>query len=152
MEITMKRTSFITRVLFVAVLIAGLSANSFAQKKEKPLKRPSLVHHASVDKFVDSSFDVYERNQKLTEKLSDAAGNVTEAKAIKNKLEAQMKEVTGLLGQSADVMKKAKTITPKTDSMKAVKALNVATKALNKTKENIPGQIEQIKAQAGSEE
>ena len=51
------------------------------------------------------------------------------------------------MGQSADVMKEAKTITPKTNSMKAVKAINAATKALNTTKENFPIQLEQIKNQ-----
>lgn len=151
MEITIKKTGIMSRVLFIALLIGGVSMSTYAQKKEKKIERPAIVGHASVDKFVDSSFDVYERNQELTEKLSDAAGNVTEAKAIKNKLDAQMKEVAGLLEQSADVMKEAKSISPKTDSMKAVKALNTATKALNETKQAIPGQIEQIKTQDSGE-
>lgn len=137
----------------VMLLIMGASANSFAQKEEKKTKtektiqRPGIVGHAATDKFVDSSFDVYERNIKLTEKLSNAAGNAGEVKSIKNDLENQTNEVKGLLGQSADVMKEAKTITPKTNSMKAVKAINAATKALNTTKENFPIQLEQIKNQ-----
>jgi hypothetical protein len=137
----------------IVLLIMGASANSFAQKEEKKAKtektiqRPGTVGHAATDKFVDSSFDVYERNIKLTDKLSNAAGNAGEVKSIKNDLENQTNEVKGLLGQSADVMKEAKTITPKTNSMKAVKAINAATKALNTTKENFPIQLEQIKNQ-----
>ncbi|MCB9364872.1 MAG: hypothetical protein H6587_09910 [Flavobacteriales bacterium] len=141
------------KATFIMLLIMGVSANSFAQKEEKKakteknIKRPGIVGHAATDKFVDSSFDVYERNIKLTDKLSNAAGNVGEVKEIKNELESQTKEVKGLLGQSAHVMKEAKTITPKTNSMKAVKAINAATKALNTTKENFPIQLEQIKNQ-----
>ena len=149
----MKKIALLAKVAFVALLILGMSANTFAQKGEKKAKtekvieRPGMVGHAATDKFVDSSFDVYERNIKLTEKLSNAAGNATEIKSIKNDLENQTNEVKGLLGQSADVMKEAKTITPKTNSMKAVKAINSATKALNMTKENFPIQLEQIKNQ-----
>ena len=46
-------------------------------------------------------------------------------------------------------MKQAKEITPATDSMKAVKALNAGTKALNATQKAIPTQLESIKTQAG---
>jgi len=150
-----KNLGTVTKVLLVALLMAGVSADSFAQKekkkkkekKEKELKRPDKVGHASTDAFVGSSFDVYEKNKELAGKLSNAAGNVADAGKVKTDLEGQMKEITGLLGKSADVMKGAKGITPKTDSMKAVKALNAATKALNKTKEAIPGQLDAIKAQ-----
>ncbi len=94
-----------------------------------------------------SSFDVYAKNQALTKKLADAKGNVDDAGKIKADLDSQMKEITGLLGKSADVLKGAKTITPKGDSLKAVGAVNKATKALNATKKAIPGQLDQIKAQ-----
>lgn len=148
-----KNLGTVTKVLLIALLMAGVSVDSFAQKKkkkektEKEVKRPKLAGHAATDKFVDSSFDVYERNRAITKKLSDATGNVADAGKIKDQLEAQLKEVTGLVGQSADLMKKAKTITPKTNSMKAVSALNAATKALNATKKAIPGQLDKIKAQ-----
>lgn len=148
----MKKLRLLNTV-FAVLLIMGTSVDALAQKEdkkaktEKTIQRPGNVGHAATDKFVDSSFDVYERNIKLTEKLSNVAGNVTEIKSIKNDLENQTNEVKGLLGQSADVMKEAKTITPKTNSMKAVKAINAATKALNTTKENFPIQLEQIKNQ-----
>jgi len=60
-----------------------------------------------------------------------------------------MKKITRYLGKSSDVMKQAKEITPATDSMKAVKALNAGTKALNATQKAIPTQLESIKTQAG---
>jgi len=150
-----KNLGTVTKVLLVALLMAGVSADSFAQKKEKKkkekkekeLKRPDKVGHASTDAFVASSFDVYEKNQKISKQLSDAAGNVTNATEIAADLEGQMKEITGLLGKSGDVVTGAKSITPKTNSMKAIKAVNTATKALNKTKENIPAQLAAIKAQ-----
>ena len=142
-----------TKVLMIALLMTGVSVDSFAQKKdkkakkEKELKKPASVGHAATDKFVDSSFDVYERNQKLSEKLSDAVGNAADAGKVKSDLDAQVEEIKGLLGQSKDVITDAKTITPKTNSMKAVKAINTATKALNATQKAIPIQLEQIKAQ-----
>jgi hypothetical protein len=149
MKTIIKNAGTITKVLMVALIITGVSVDTYAQKKkkEKELKRPEKVGHASTDDFVSSAFNLYEKNQEITKKLSDAAGNITDAGKIKDQLDGQMKEVTGLLGKSADVVKGAKSITPKTDSMKAVKAVNTATKALNKTKENIPGQLEQIKSQ-----
>ena len=70
-----------------------------------------------------------------------------DAGKIKADLEGQMKEITGLLGKSADVVKGAKSIPNKMDSGKAVKAINTGTKALNATQKAIPGQLEQIKAQ-----
>lgn len=149
----MRKIGLLGKAVFMTLLVVGLSVNSYAQKEskkaktEKNIQRPGTVGHAATDKFVDSSFDVYERNMKLTERLSNAAGNVDKIKSIKNDLENQTNEVKGLLGQSADVMKEAKTITPKTNSMKAVKAINSATKALNATKENFPIQLEQIKNQ-----
>jgi hypothetical protein len=149
----MRRIGLLGKVVLVVLLAVGTSANTFAQKEEKKAKteknieRPGIVGHAATDKFVDSSFDVYERNIKLTDKLSNAAGNAGEVKTIKKELENQTNEVKGLLEQSADVMKEAKTISPKTNSIKAVKAINSATKALNTTKENFPIQLEQIKNQ-----
>jgi hypothetical protein len=149
-----RNLSTIAKVAMIALLIGGVSVNTYAQKekkakKEKVIKRPGASGHPATAKFVDSSFDVYERNQKIATKLSDVKGNAADAGKIKNDLEAQMKEVVGLLGQSKDVMTKAKSITPKTNSMKAVKALNAATKALSATKDAIPGQIAAIKGQEG---
>ncbi len=145
-----KKLGLAAKVLMVTLLITGVSVDSYAKgkdKKEKEIKRPGSTGHAATDKFVDSSFDVYERNKKLSDKLSDAKGNVADAGKVKSELEAQVEEVKGLLGQSKDVMTKAKSITPKTNSMKAVKALNTAVKALNATQKAIPGQLEQIKTQ-----
>ena len=151
-----KNLGTVTKVLMIALLMTGVTVDSFAQKKEKKkkkekaakeLKRPGKVGNAGVDTYVSSAFNVYEKNQAVAKKLSDAAGNAGEMKAIKADLEGQMKEVTGLLGKSADAVKGAKSITPKTDSMKAVKACTAGTKALNATKEAIPGQLEMIKTQ-----
>jgi len=144
-----------TKVLMVALLMAGVSVDSFAQKKEKKkkekkakeLKRPDKVGHSETDAFVTSAFDVYSKNQALTKKMSDAKGNITDAGKVKTDLEGQMKEVTSLLGKSSDVMKGAKSITPKGNSLKAVGALNKAVKALNATQKAIPGQLDKIKAQ-----
>ena len=150
-----KSLKTITRVALIAVLMGGVSVNTYAQKdkkakKEKVIKRPGASGHAATAKFVDSSFDVYERNQKISEKLSDVKGNAADAGKIKSDLEAQIKEITGLLGQSKDVLTKAKAITPKTNAMKAAKAANAAVKALTATKDAIPGQLEMIKAQKGA--
>ncbi len=149
-----RNLSTITKVLMVALFIAGVSTNSFAQKdkkakKEKVIKRPGASGHAATAKFVDSSFDVYERNQKISAKLSDLKGNAADAPKMKTDLEAQLKEVAGLLGQSKDVITKAKSISPKTNAMKAGKAANAAVKALTATKDAIPGQIAAIKEQSG---
>lgn len=156
MRTIIKNAGIITKVLFVTLLITGISFSSSAQKKEKKkkektakvLKRPAKVGHAATDSYVASAFNLYEKNQALTKKLADAKGNVADAGKIKTQLENQMKEVKGLLGKSADVVKQAKGITPKTNSMKAVKAVNTATKALNATQAAIPGQMEQIKNQS----
>ncbi len=146
-----------TKVLMIALLLAGVSTDSFAQKKkkdkkskdkkEKVLERPAKVGNGGVDGYVTSAFDLYEKNQEISKQLADAGGNAGDAGKIKSDLEGQMKEVTGLLGKAGDAMKGAKAITPKTDSMKAVKALNAGTKALNATKDAIPGQLEMIKTQ-----
>jgi len=152
----MKNLKTFTKILFAAVLITGLSVNASAQKEEKKekkekvaeeLKRPETVGHSATDSYVDSSFDLYEKNQELTKKLGDLKNNAGDAKSIKSDLESQQKDVAGLLQTSDDVVKEAKTITPKTNSMKAVKAISQATKALNATKDALPGQIEQIKTQ-----
>jgi hypothetical protein len=155
----MKTLKTLSKVLFVTLLITGLSVDASAQKKEKKakkekaakeLKRPAAVGHAATDAYVTSAFDLYEKNQKISASLSDAAGNADKVASIKSDLEKQMDEVKGLLGKSADVIKGAKTITPKTDSMKAVKAVNAGTKALNETQKAIPGQLEQIKNQGAA--
>jgi len=154
----MKNLNTFTKIVFAAVLVATTSVSAFAQeqkeeKKEKKekvaeeLKRPEAMGHAATDSYVTSAFNLYEKNQEITKKLADAKSNAGEAKQIKNDLEAQQKEVAGLLEKSADVIKEAKTITPKTDSMKAVKMVNQATKALNATKDALPKQLEQIKSQ-----
>ena len=148
-----------TKILLVALLMAGVSADSFAQdkkkkekkkkkdKKEKVLERPAKVGNAGVDDYATSAFDLYEKNQAISKKLGDATGNVGDAGAIKTDLEGQLKEVAGLLKKSEGALKGAKAITPKTDSMKAVKAVSAGTKALNATKDAIPGQLEMIKTQ-----
>ena len=155
MKTIVKQVSLVTKVLFVALLITGVSVNSYAQKekkakKEKILKRPAKVGHSATDSYVTSAFNLYEKNQKITKQLSDAKGNIADAGKVKNELEQQMKEVKGLLGKSADVLKQAKGITPKTNSLKAVKAVNAGTKALNATQAAIPGQLDAIKAQSGA--
>ena len=63
--------STVTKVLMIALLMTGVSVDSFAQKdkkakKEKVIKKPASAGHAATDNFVNSSFDVYERNQKLS--------------------------------------------------------------------------------------
>jgi len=152
----------ITKILFIALFITGVSTEMYAQKAEKaekaektekkekeakPLEKPAAVGHAATDDFVTSSFNLYKKNQKITETLSDAANNAGDLTATKTDLENQSKEVAALLEKSSTVLTEAKTITPKTDSIKAVKAINLATKALNETQKAIPGQLEQIKNQ-----
>jgi|GEM_PF-1069492 len=151
----MKTLKTLSKVVFVTLLITGLSVDASAQKKgkgkakgeAKELKRPAKVGHAETDAYVTSAFDLYEKNQKITVALSDAANNADKAGDVKADLEKQMEEVKGLLAKSKDVVAGAKSITPKTNSMKAVKAVNAATKALNATQAAIPGQLEQIKSQ-----
>ncbi|MBI2279964.1 MAG: hypothetical protein HYU68_04665 [Bacteroidetes bacterium] len=151
----MKNLKSFTKILFAAVLITGFSVNASAQKEEKKekvaeeLKRPEKVGHSATDSYVDSSFDLYEKNQELTKKLGDLKNHAGDVKSIKSDLESQQQDVTGLLEKSEAVIKEAKTITPKTNSLKAVKAVTQATKALNATKEALPGQIEQIKHSKG---
>lgn len=155
MKTIFKSTGKLAKVLFVVFLITGTTVNSFAQKEkkekegktEKALARPAAVGHAATDDYVTSAFNLYETNQKLSKQLSDAAGNVSDAGKIKKELESQTDEIKGLLGKSADVLKQAQDITPKTNSLKAVKAVNAGTKALNNTQAAIPGQLEAIKAQ-----
>jgi len=152
----------ITKILFIALFITGVSTEMYAQKAEKaekaektekkekeakPLEKPAAVGHAATDDFVTSSFNLYKKNQKIIETLSDAANNAGDLTATKTDLENQSKEVAALLEKSSTVLTEAKTITPKTDSIKAVKAINLATKALNETQKAIPGQLEQIKNQ-----
>lgn len=160
MKTIIKNSRTLVKVLLVGLFIAGVSVDSFAQKEkkekkekeqktEKALVRPAKVGHAATDEYVTSAFDLYEKNQKISKKLSDVAGNADDMIAVKKDLEAQMEEVKGLLGKSTDVINGAKTITPKTDSIKAVKAANAGTKALNATQKAIPGQLEMIKNQSG---
>lgn len=150
----MKKLTSIAKVLFAAALVTGLTFNASAQKEEKKekeekkLERPDAVGHAATDSYVTSAFDLYEKNQELTKKLGDIKNHAGEVKSIKADLESQQKDVTGLLDKSEDVVKEAKTITPKTNSLKAVKAVTQATKALNATKEALPGQFEKIKNQS----
>ena len=149
-----KKINTITKIALVAILMVGVSVNTYAQKgkkakKEEVVKRPVPCGHAATAKFVDSSFDVYERNRKVAAQLSDVKGNAGDAAKIKNDLEVQLKEVGGLLGQSKDVMAKAKTITPKTNATKAVKSVKAAVKALTATKDAIPAQLAMIKKQSG---
>ena len=149
----MRNVKTITKVLLTAVLFATISLNVSAQTAQKldkvveQVKRPDAVGHAATDNYVTSAFNLYEKNQELTKKLSDIKSHITEVKSIKNELLSQQKEVAGLLEKSADVINEAKTITPKTNSLKAVKAVNQANKALNETKNALPAQIEQIKTQ-----
>ena len=156
----MKTLKTLSKVLFVTLLITGLSVDASAQKKEKKAKkaktekvieRPAKVGNGDVDSFVGSSFDIYEKNQEITKTLSDAANSADKAGETKADLEKQVEEVKGLLAKSKDVIAAAKTITPKTDSMKAVKAVNAATKALNATQAAIPGQLEMIKSQGAAQ-
>jgi len=148
----MKNVNNFTKIILTSVMIS-FTAVGFAQdkkeekKEEKQIERPATVGHSTTDSFVDSAFDVYEKNQELTKKLGDIKNHAGEVKSIKADLEAQQIDVTTLLQKSDDVLKDAKTITPKTNSMKAVKAISQATKALNATKDALPAQIEQIKTQ-----
>lgn len=140
-------------MLFVALLITGVSVNASAQNKKKEkaakeLKRPAKVGHTATDNYVTSAFNLYEKNQIIAKKLANASDNIADADKIKADLEKQNEEVKGLLSKSADVIKEAKTITPKTNSLKAVKAVNQGTKALKATQEAIPGQLEMIKKQS----
>lgn len=146
----------IIKILFITLIMSGLSTDVFAQKAEKkekedkeakPLEKPAVVGHAATDDFVNSSFSLYNKNKKITETLSDAANNAGDLTATKTDLENQSKEVADLLEKSSTVLTEAKTITPKTDSIKAVKAINQGVKALNETQKAIPGQLEQIKNQ-----
>ena len=157
MRTIIKNAGTLTKVLCLTLLIAGVSVNSFAQKKEKKqkkekaakeLKRPEKVGHAATDSYVTSAFDIYEKNQEISKKLGNAAENAGDMGEIKKELQSQMDEIKGLLGKSADVIKQAKEITPKTDSIKAVKAVNAGTKALNATQAAIPGQLDMIKNQS----
>ena len=154
-----KNMKKITKILFIALFITGVSTEMYAQKAEKaektekkekeakPLEKPAAVGHAATDDYVNSSFNLYKKNQEITKTLSDAANNAGDLTATKTDLENQSKEVAALLEKSSTVLTEAKTITPKTDSIKAVKAINLATKALNETQKAIPGQLEQIKNQ-----
>ncbi|MDG1476213.1 MAG: hypothetical protein P8Q14_03635 [Vicingaceae bacterium] len=150
--------SFITvaKVLMLALLITGVSVDSFAQKKEKKKKkakkekvieRPAASGDRNTDAFVGASFDIYNQNQEISKKLSNLKGSAGDTKQIKADLETQMNEIIGLLGKAGDIMEGAKSITPKSNSMKAVSALNKATKALNATRNAIPAQMEQIRSQ-----
>lgn len=152
----MKSLKTLSKVVFVTLLITGLSIDASAQKKEKKakkekaakeLKRPEKVGHAETDAYVTSAFDLYEKNQEISKTLADAKGNADKAAQVKSDLDKQMEEVKSLLGKSKDVVAGAKSITPKTNSMKAVKAVNAGTKALNATQQAIPGQLEMIKNQ-----
>ena len=148
----MKNVNTFTKIILTSVMVSftavGFAQEQKEEKKEvKQIERPATVGHGTTDKYVDSVFDVYEKNQELTKKLGDIKKHAGEAKSIKNDLEAQQKDVATLLQTSDDVLKEAKTITPKTNSMKAVKAISQATKALNATKDALPAQLEQIKTQ-----
>ncbi len=145
----------ITRVLFIALFLTGVSTEVYAQKEKKEkkaketktLEKPDAVGHAATDDYVNSAFNLYFKNQEVTKTLSDPANNMDDLGSVKSDLEAQSKEAAQLLGKSSDVITEAKSITPKTNSIKAVKAVNAATKALNETQKAIPGQLEQIKNQ-----
>ena len=145
----------ITRILFIALFITGVSTEAYAQKEKKEKKKkeaktlvkPDAVGHGATDDYVNSAFKLYKKNQQITKTLADPTNNTDDLGSVKSDLEAQSKEAAQLLGKSSAVLTEAKSITPKTNSIKAVKAVNEATKALNETQKAIPGQLEQIKNQ-----
>ncbi|MGB0886919.1 MAG: hypothetical protein ACPGSL_02245 [Vicingaceae bacterium] len=149
-----KKSSLLAKMLLIAILMTSFTTNASAQKsknkQEKVIKRPSLSNHTETDKFVDSSFDVYERNQKIANKLSDLKANGADPAQMKKDLNAQLKEVVGLLSQSKNVIQTAKNITPKPKAIKAAKSANMAAKALTETKDAIPAQLAAIKDQTGN--
>lgn len=158
----MKTLKTLSKVLFVTLLITGLSVDASAQKKAKKAKkekkakteevieRPAKVGNGDVDSFVSSSFDIYEKNQEITKTLSDAANSADKAGDMKADLDKQMEDVKALLAKSKAAGDAASGM-PMKDKPKAVKAVKAATKALNATQAAIPGQLEMIKSQGAAQ-
>ena len=157
MKTLIKNAGMVTKVLLVALIMTGVSVDSFAQKKkkdkkkkdkkEKVIERPDKVGNGGVDGFVSSSFDVYEKNQEISKTLGNATGNVEDMGKVKGDLEKQMKDIKDLLGKSKAATDAASGM-PMKDKPKAVKAVKAATNALNATQAAIPGQLEMIKKQS----
>jgi hypothetical protein len=156
MRTIIKNVSTLSKVLMVMVLMTSLSVNTFAQKKEKKAKkekaakelvRPAKVGNGDVDSFVASSFDIYEKNQKISKTLGDASGNAGDMGTVKSDLEKQMTDIKDLLGKSKAAGDAASGM-PMKDKPKAVKAVKTATDALNATQAAIPGQLEMVKNQS----
>ncbi len=164
------------RLFVVLALVIGgttvTTTDAYGQKKEKKekkkkekkqkggktLARPAGVNSA-VSSYVNDSFDIYEGNQQIADKLTvtdkkitdggDPASIKKDLNDAKSKLESQQKKIAELLKTSKDMTEKAKGVTPKTDAMKAAKHVKAGTDALNSAKGKIPGQIQQITSQLG---
>ncbi|PCJ24600.1 MAG: hypothetical protein COA97_09475 [Flavobacteriales bacterium] len=152
-----KNLGMAAKVLMVALLIAGVSVDSFGQKKkkdkkkkdkkEKVLERPDKVGNGAVDAYVSSAFDIFEKNQEISKKLGDASGSVGDMGTMKADLQKQMTDIKDLLGKSKAAGDAAGKL-PMKDKPKAVKAVKKGTDALNATQKAIPGQLEMIKTQS----
>ena len=124
-------------------------------KKEKPIKRPKPVGNKEVDDFVNNSFNIYQESCNTNKKLDEmkysvanlAAGETQEieritkeVKVIQNNSKKVDDRVNGLLKQAPQVLSGAQNITPKINSIKAVKNINTAKKALVRCAENLKDQ------------
>ncbi len=144
---------------FIAfVVFSGITMAQDA-KETKKIAKPASLGHASTDAFVDDAFAIYDKVYDIKAKLAESevlvaelekksAPKASEIKAVDatltentNQLKSLQTDATKLLGQFDDVMKKSKTITPKTKVPKAAKAVNNSKKALMSTKNEIPAQL-----------
>jgi peptidoglycan hydrolase CwlO-like protein len=137
--------------LFTLAIAFFLTTVSFAQ-----LTRPEKIDDENIDKFVNSSFDLYEKKNGYTKDLETLTARITALEASTKKIEDSVitktdnklkkvedgykniqTELETLTGQSEDMVNKATDISPKTKVIKATKSVKSAVSAVNQTRDGL---------------
>lgn len=133
-------------------------ADAGKDKEKKELKRPGKVGDSNVDNFVNQSFDIYEGTMKTEKDLAQIDSSMTKLEgegkltkegptlakklyAIQGETRKRQDKIKTLGSKSKSVLEGAKSISPKTKSLKAIKNVNLAIKALDQSKELTPKQV-----------
>ncbi len=141
-------------LLIIVVSLFLFNGNSFAQ--DKKIVKPAALGNAKLDGYIDECFAIYDKTFVIEENLTESETAIVEVEAKEaptkgdiitisaklkestNKLEALQTDATTLAEKYDEVMKGAKTLTPKTKSFKALKNMKTALNALNSSKKRIP--------------
>ena len=143
---------------FLILVFSIISLIASAQN----ISRPSNIGHGEMDNFVNRSFDIYDKTKKNEAdlKATDLLLTQAEKNAVKftlNESDKMQKSISLIEDNSKQVEVSAASMIieapgmvtkanklPITKSLKAIKNLNKAQKALNYSKNNVVNQIKLI--------